>query len=79
MKPRTQERPSIQIGKSGVTDALVSHVADTLRAQGAVKLKILRNAFEDDVSTKQVAADLAKKLGAKVVDIRGHTFTLAKT
>ena len=78
VKPRTQERPGILIGKSGVTDALLSHVSDTLRAQGSVKLKVLRAAREGGISTKQVASEVARRLGATVVDTRGNTFVLKK-
>jgi RNA-binding protein len=62
---------TVWVGKSGI-DPVVDELDDQLRDRDAVKLKFLRAARGTD-STEALAADLADRVGAELVDVRGHT------
>ena len=62
---------TVWVGKSGI-DPVVDELDDQLRDRDAVKLKFLRAARGTD-STEALAADLADRIGAELVDVRGHT------
>jgi RNA-binding protein len=63
---------AFQIGKSGVTDGVVKELAAWLEREPLVKVKLLKGS-RDDADAKTVAADLAEKAGAMLVEVRGHT------
>jgi len=62
---------TVWVGKSGI-DPVVDELDDQLHDRDAVKLKFLRAARGTD-STEALAADLADRVGAELVDVRGHT------
>ena len=62
---------TVWVGKNGI-DPVVDELDDQLRNRDAVKLKFLRAARGTD-STEALAADLADRVGAELVDVRGHT------
>jgi RNA-binding protein len=62
---------TVWVGKSG-TESVVDELDDQLGNAELVKVKFLRAARADD-STEQKATDLADRVGAEMVDSRGHT------
>ncbi|MCL1909009.1 MAG: ribosome assembly RNA-binding protein YhbY [Holophagaceae bacterium] len=67
-------KPVLHIGKSGVTDALVSELDTILDSLELIKVKLNQNAIEDEDS---VAASLMEKLpGMEHVWTIGHTLLL---
>ena len=72
-----QEKVDVQIGKNGVTDELVEYIRDRLKMAPFIKVKILRSALGEGVTAKDVAADVAGKVHAKLADVRGHMFVLS--
>lgn len=72
----------VRVGKSGVTDAILSEIDNILKAKGVVKIKLLKNFRESfDINSKSkenIALELAKNLGAEVTDMRGYTITLKR-
>ena len=70
------ERAIFQIGKDGISDALVNTLMDALKARDLVKLSVLKTAPTDDL--KELAFDLARLSKSEVVQIIGRTIILYK-
>ena len=62
---------TVWVGKNG-TDAVVDELADQLGERDLVKTKFLR-AARGGTDTETLAADLAERVDATVVQTRGHT------
>ncbi|MUV90146.1 RNA-binding protein [Halapricum sp. CBA1109] len=62
---------TVRVGKNGV-DAVVDELNDQLADADLVKVKFLR-AARGGTSTEELAAELADRVNADVVETRGHT------
>jgi RNA-binding protein len=62
---------TVWVGKKGV-DAVVDELDDQLNNEELVKAKFLRSARGTD-DTEELAAALAERVDAEVIDTRGHT------
>ena len=62
---------TVWVGKAGI-DAVVEELSDQLDDRELVKAKFLR-ASRGGTTTEELAADLADRVGAEVVETRGHT------
>jgi RNA-binding protein len=62
---------TVWVGKGGL-DPVVDELDDQLDDRTVVKAKFLR-ASRGGTTTDELAADLADRVGADVVDVRGHT------
>ncbi|MEM3700216.1 MAG: YhbY family RNA-binding protein [Candidatus Bathyarchaeia archaeon] len=71
------EKPTIWIGKSGVSKELLKEVEKQLEKNEMVKVKVLKSALEGN-KAKEIASRIAEQTGALLVEIRGHTFMLYK-
>ncbi|MGQ9551053.1 MAG: YhbY family RNA-binding protein [Candidatus Bathycorpusculaceae bacterium] len=69
------EKPTIWIGKDGVTSQLIKEVEKQLENKKMIKMKILKTALQNSKASA-IAALTAERTGASVVEVRGHTFTL---
>lgn len=67
--------PAFQIGKDGVTDVLLTQLADCLEARELIKVHILETALLD---TKETANEVAAHLKADAVQAIGSKFVLYK-
>jgi len=65
---------TVWVGKAGI-DAVVEELSDQLDDRELVKAKFLR-AARGGTTTEELAADLADRVGAEVVETRGHTAVL---
>lgn len=63
----------MQIGKGGISEALISTVSDALEARELIKLRVLENS---DESPRSAAEALAAATGAEVVTVIGTKFVL---
>ncbi len=82
MPPRTMKavkrvghglRPTVHVGKEGVTDTLIEEIAKQVKARKVVKVRLLPSVEED---RKQVAEDLAKRSNSVMIEVVGHTVLL---
>ena len=64
---------TVHVGHQGVTDAVRQSIDDALRTRELVKLQFSRN---DSINVKDAANDLARAMGADVVQVIGRTATL---
>ncbi len=62
---------TVWVGKAGI-DAVVEELNDQLAERDLVKAKFLRASRGDD-DTETLAAELAERVNAEVIDVRGHT------
>jgi RNA-binding protein len=65
--------PTVRMGRSGLTEALIEEVKVQLKKKDAVKIKLLGT---DRNETKRISIDLAERCSAEIVDVRGNTVTL---
>lgn len=72
----------VRVGKRGLTDEVIAEIDNALQSQGVVKVKLMKNFRElFDVNREvrgELANELAKKLNASVVEIRGYTVVLRR-
>ena len=71
------ERPTIWVGKDGVSNALLKEVEKQLDKRKMVKIRILQSAI-GNYKAEQIASQIAIQSQAFLVEIRGHTFMLYK-
>jgi RNA-binding protein len=69
--------PTIWIGKEGLTEELLTHVENQLKARELVKLKVQKAALTD-TDTITLAEKVSKSTSSILVEAMGHTFTLYK-
>ncbi|GAB7093150.1 YhbY family RNA-binding protein [Halolamina litorea] len=62
---------TVWVGKNGV-DAVVDELSDQLNNETLVKVKFLRSSRGTD-DTEELAADLAERVNAELIETRGHT------
>ena len=73
-----EEKPTVWIGKSGVSPEIVEEINKQLDRNKYVKCKILKSALTEQ-ETRQITSMIASQTGATLVEVRGHTFILYKT
>jgi RNA-binding protein len=73
----SSERPTIHVGKEGVTTQVVNEVIKQLDAREMIKAKILKTALQEE-EAKTLATQVAEQTEAELVEVRGHTFLLFK-
>jgi len=71
------EKPTIWIGKEGVTAQLVSEISSQLKKREMIKAKILKTALKEE-KAKDLATRVAAQTESTLVEVRGHTFMLYK-
>jgi RNA-binding protein len=67
--------PVVIVGGAGVSDAIVTKVAEELEYHEIIKVKVSRDAPE---TAKEAGAALADKCGAHVAQVIGHMCVLYK-
>ncbi len=78
-RKRAQRRSDVNIGKKGVTEELLREIKNRLKREGVVKVRILKSALEvTGLDRRSLAKLVADKLGARLVEVRGRTFILAR-
>jgi RNA-binding protein len=69
------EKPTLWIGKDGLTPQLSSEIEKQLNKNKMVKVKILRSALQTETA-KTIASGAAEQTDASLVEVRGHVFIL---
>jgi RNA-binding protein len=69
------EKPTIWIGKDGLTPALSGEIEKQLEKTRMLKIKILKNALQQNTA-QTIASLAAEQVGAALVEVRGHVFIL---
>ncbi len=71
------EKPTILIGKNGVSQELLEEIEKQLEKKEMVKVKILKSALGEK-ETKEIAFKITEQTESSLVEVRGHTFILYK-
>ncbi len=67
----------VRIGKAGVSERVLEEIKRRLKDKGVIKVKILKSALKvEDKDRFEIAKEVAEKLDAKLVEVRGRTFIL---
>jgi RNA-binding protein len=66
-------RPTVHVGKEGVTDTLIEEIEKQVKTRKVVKVRLLPSVEEE---RKQVAAELAERSGSVLIEVVGHTVLL---
>jgi RNA-binding protein len=66
---------TISVGKNGLTEAVAAELDEQLEKRNLVKVRLLA-AVRQEKSRKEVAAELAARLGASIVEVKGNTVVL---
>lgn len=66
--------PLFQIGKGGISDALIKQTDDALRARELIKLKVLLDS--SPVTVRDAANEIAERTGAEVIQVIGGVIVL---
>ena len=70
-----EEKPTIHIGKEGLTAQSVNEIDKQLEKNKMVKVKILQSALQEE-NAKAIGAKAAEQSCASLVEVRGHVFIL---
>ena len=70
-------KPTVWIGKNGVTKTLIEQVVAQLKANEIVKVKVQRPMAESE-SIQDIVDKILKASNSSLVSIRGRTFTIYK-
>jgi len=65
--------PTVRIGRSGLTENIVTEVRQQLSTRLVVKVRINRGVANDRAHRKALLDDLAEQTGTTLVDDRGNT------
>ena len=68
-------QPLIQIGKNGLTDAVINLIEEALEAKELIKVNILQNCDEDK---NEIAEKLTEREGIELVQIIGNIIVVYK-
>lgn len=71
------EKPTLWVGKNGVTEEVVGEAKKQLKKNEVVKVKVLKKALEE-TTMEAIAKDLVDNTGAELIEARGHTLILYK-
>jgi RNA-binding protein len=69
--------PVLQVGKKGITDAMVIEINKQFKLRKLLKIKILKAAIAEK-DKKEVVKDIADKTGSKLVSMTGFIATFYK-
>ena len=71
-----EEKPTIWVGKDGLTQQVQAEVEKQLERTKMVKIRILPSALQGDVTAKVIATKAAEETDSALVEVRGHVFIL---
>jgi len=70
-----EEKPTIWVGKEGLTPQVLTEVEKQLQKTKMVKIRILPSALQGSTA-KAIGEKTAAETGAALVEVRGHVFII---
>ena len=68
-------KPTVQVGKSGLTDAIVKEIDEQLEKREFIKVKMLQS-MGPSKGWKEDLLEIVEKLKAELIEIKGGTVLL---
>lgn len=75
LRDATDLKPTVHVGKDGITETLIEEIKLQLKKRHIVKVKLLPSAGDDK---KTIAEKLAEDSNGSLVDVRGSVVTLCE-
>lgn len=72
------EKPTIWIGKNGITEETVKEISNQLDKNQVAKIKVLKSALNSDISVDSLAKELTEKTDSMLIDVRGNSLIIYK-
>lgn len=72
------EKPTIWIGKNGITEEVVKEVSNQLDKNQLAKIKVLKSALKSDNAIDSLARVLTEKTDSILIDVRGNNLIIYK-
>lgn len=69
------EKPTVWIGKNGITKESIKEILNQLEKNEVVKIKILKNHLKTH-SALEIAERVTKQTDSILIELRGHNFIL---
>uniref|UniRef100_A0A7J3ZJ72 YhbY family RNA-binding protein n=1 Tax=Fervidicoccus fontis TaxID=683846 RepID=A0A7J3ZJ72_9CREN len=69
----------VNIGKKGVTPELIREISERMKAERVLKVRINKNLLRTGIERREIAREVAERVGAELVEVRGYTFIIART
>jgi RNA-binding protein YhbY len=69
--------PHCILGKKGITDDFITHVAKLLKRYKMIKIKVLRSAIAQS-NIKNIADRISEATNSYIIDMRGKKIILSK-
>jgi RNA-binding protein YhbY len=69
--------PHCNLGKKGVSDEFVTHVAKLLKKYKIIKIKVLKSAIIES-NFKELSEQIVNATNSYLLDIRGKTILISK-
>ncbi|MGD1059985.1 MAG: YhbY family RNA-binding protein [Methanomassiliicoccales archaeon] len=66
-------KPTVHVGKGGLTDSLVEEVKNQVKKNKLVKVRVLASSSQEK---KELAEELATRTGVMLIEVRGSTILL---
>lgn len=76
-KEMTEEKPTVWIGKNGITQGIIDDVSRKLKKDQIVKIRILRSGLKSG-SCEKLAEEVSRLTKSTLIETRGHTIILFK-
>ncbi len=78
MKSAFHAQVDVQIGKSGLQEAVIEHIKEQLKVKNPIKIKVLKSAISEGKDADYYANEVSKQVHARLVGVRGNTFVIGK-
>ena len=72
----TELKPTVWIGKRGISDSQIQEIKDQLSRKKLIKIKLLKSAL-DSLDRREIANQIEKKSGGKIMNLTGLTIIVA--
>ena len=76
-KSFTQTKPTIAVGKNGVTSNLIREASKQLKVREIIKIRVLKSALQQN-SFDDIKNTLVQGIDIDLVEARGHNILLYK-
>jgi RNA-binding protein YhbY len=78
VKSAFHDTVDLQIGKGGLTDAVIDHIKEQIKVKNPLKIKVLKSAISEEKDAEYYANEVSKQVHARLIGVRGNTFVIGR-